>query len=234
MAGDGRLRWVRWAAEFALMLGSVYLGVYLEGASQRRSDRAAARVALTQLLGELREDVRDFDRIIAKQDSLGVDYSDLARWLASPGPSPADSVAGALYRVSAENSTLFPRRASWTTMVAGNQLADLGTPELVLRLGQLYETIYPRIDYNSAHYDESLDAATQSWSAVRWQSLSSEPLSRDAASLEHLASSLAFVHTAWNTWYKELLIGYRGDVASTISMVEKYLASQGMTAGQPN
>jgi len=176
MAGDGRLRWVRWAAEFVLIVGSVYLGVYLEGASQRRSERSAARVALAQLLGELREDVRDFDRIIAKQDSLDVDYSNLTRWLASPGPSPADSVGGALYRVSSENSTLFPRRASWTTMVAGNQLADLAAPELVLRLGQLYETMYNRIDYNSANYDNSLDAATQSWSAVQWQTLDSAPL----------------------------------------------------------
>ncbi len=233
MTEDGRVRWVRWAAEFALIVGSVYLGVYLEGASQRRADRAAARVALTQLLGELREDVRDFDRIIAKQDSLHVDYSNLARWLASPGPAPADSVAGALYRVSADNMTLFPRRASWTTMVAGNQLADLGAPELVLRLGQLYETVYDRIDYNSAHYDESLDAATQSWSAVRWQSLNSAPLSQDQAGLEHLASSLAFVHVAWNTWYRDLLIGFRGDVVSTISMVEEYLASQRMPAGVP-
>lgn len=233
MAGAGRVRWVRWAAEFALIVGSVYLGVYLEGASQRRSDRAAARVALTQLLGELREDVRDFDRIIAKQDSLHVDYTNLARWLANPGSSPADSVAGALYRVSAENLTLFPRRASWTTMIAGNQLADLGSPELVLRLGQLYETMYNRIDYNSAHYDESLDAATQSWSAVRWQSLNSAPLSHDDAELEHLSSSLAFVHTAWNAWYRDLLIGFRGDVVSTISMVEQHLGSQGIPAGAP-
>lgn len=233
MAGDGRIRWARWAAEFVLIVGSVYLGVYLEGASQRRADRSAARVALTQLLGELREDVRDFDRIIAKQDSLDVDYANLTRWLASPGPIPADSVGGALYRVSSENSTLFPRRASWTTMVAGNQLADLGAPELVLRLGQLYETMYNRIDYNSANYDNSLSAATQSWSAVQWQSLDSAPLSRDEADLEHLASSLAFMHIGWNIWYRDLLIGFRDDVASMISLVEEYLASEGMPAGAP-
>jgi hypothetical protein len=185
------------------------------------------------LLGELREDVRDFDHIIAKQDSLNVDYSNLARWLASPGTSPADSVAGALYQVSSENLTLFPRRASWTTMVAGNQLVDLGAPELVLRLGQLYETVYPRIDYNSANYDESLSAATQSWSAVRWQSLDSAPLSRSEAGLEHLASSLAFMHIGWNLWYRDLLIGFRADVVSTISVVEEYLASQGIPAGAP-
>lgn len=231
MAGDGRMRWVRWAAEFVLIVGSVYLAVYLEGASQRRSDRAAARAALTQLLGELREDVRDFDRIIAKQDSLDVDYSDLARWLSSPGSPPADSVAGAIYRVSTENSTLFPRRASWTTMVAGNQLADLGAPELVLRLGQLYETIYNRTDYNSALFDRTLSAATLSWAAVRWQSLDSAPLSHDEADLEHLASSLAFLHMGWNKWYRDLLIGYRGDLVSTIAMVEEYLAAQGVPAG---
>ena len=65
-------------------------------------------------------------------------------------------------------------------MVAGNQLADLGAPKLVLRLGQLYETIYNRMDYNSANYDDSLAAATQSWSAVQWQSLYSAPLSPTA------------------------------------------------------
>lgn len=227
------MRWVRWVAEFALIVGSVYLAVYLEGASQRRSDRAAALVALSQLLGELREDVRDFDRIIAKQDSLDVDYSNLTRWLSSPGPFPADSLGAALYRVSAENLTLFPRRAAWTTMVAGNQLADLEAPELVLRLGQLYETAYDRIDYNSGNYDDSLDAASQSWSAVRWEALASAPLSHDEADLAHLASSLAFVHLAWNTWYRDLLIGFRGDVVSTISMVEEYLASQGMYDGAP-
>ena len=233
MAGDGRRRWVRWAAEFVLIVGSVYLGVYLEGASQRRSDRSAARVALTQLLGELHEDVRDFDRIIAKQDSLDVDYSNLTRWLAGPGSLPADSVGRALYRVSSENLTLFPRRASWTTMVAGNQLADLGAPTLVLRLGQLYETIYSRIDYNSANFDNSLSAATQSWSAVQWQSLDSAPLSHDEADLKHLASSLAFIHIGWNIWYRDLLTGFRDDVTSMISLVEGYLASERMPLGAP-
>lgn len=231
MAGYGRMRWVRWVAEFTVIVGSVYLAVYLEGASQRVSDRSAARAALSQLLGELREDVRDFDRIIATQDSLDADYSDLARWLSSPGSPPADSVAGALYRVSTENSTLFPRRASWTTMVAGNQLADLGAPELVLRLGQLYESIYNRTDYNSALFDQTLSAATLSWSAVRWHSLESAPLSDDEGALEHLASSLAFLHKGWNMWYRDLLIGYRGDLVSTISMVEEYLVSHGTPAG---
>lgn len=118
-------------------------------------------------------------------------------------------------------------------MVAGNQLADLGAPELVLRLGQLYETIYNRTDYNSALFDQALTAATLSWDAVRWHALDSAPLSRDEADLEHLASSLAFLHLGWNTWYRDLLVGYRGDLVSTISLVEEYLAHEGVPAGAP-
>ncbi len=124
MTRDGGAHWARWLAEFVLIVGSVYFAVYLEGASEDRADRAAAQVALSQLLGELRGDARDFDRIIAKQDSLHGDYSDLRRWLAEPGSYPADSAGAALYRVTAENSTLFARRSSWTTMVAGSQLAN--------------------------------------------------------------------------------------------------------------
>jgi len=215
--------WARWVAEFALILVSVYLAVYLEGASQRRSERSAAQVALTQLLGELEADVRDFDRIIAKQDSLQIDYANLGRWLAHPASYPADSVGGALYRISSENSTLFPRRSSWTTMVAGGQLADLDAPELVLQLGQIYETIYPRIDYNSGFYDESLGNAIQGSTAIRWQSLQSKPLSEDAADVERLASSLEWLHVAWNLWYRDLLITNRRDVVAAIERLESYL-----------
>jgi hypothetical protein len=225
MTRDRGVRWLKWVSEFVLIVGSVYLGVYLEGASQRRSDRGAALVALSQLLGELQEDITDFDRIISKQDSLHVDYTNLRRWLADRRPYPADSLAGALYRVSAENSTLFPRRASWTTMVAGNQLADLQAPDLVLRLGQLYETIYDRIDYDGALYDRNLSAATQGSAAIRWQSLRSAPLFGDAAEVEHLAAALEFIHLTWNLWYRDLLIEFRSNVVEAIAMVEEYLAA---------
>ena len=89
MTRDRGVPWLRWLAEFVLIVGSVYLAVYLEGASQRRADRGAARVALSQLLGELREDVLDFDRIIAKQDSLHTDYTNMQRWLADSSMYPA-------------------------------------------------------------------------------------------------------------------------------------------------
>jgi hypothetical protein len=215
--------WGRWLAEFVLIVGSVYLAVYLEGLAEDRADQAAAQVALSQLLGELRGDAQDFERIIAKQDSLHGDYSDLRRWLAEPRSSPADSVGAALYRVTAENSTLFARRSSWTTMVAGNQLADLDAPELVLRLGEVYETIYPRIDYNSLAYDQTIQDHISTSRAIMWQSINTEPFADDVAEVAALTSSLEYLRVNWNAWYRDLLIQYRSDVASAINAVEEHL-----------
>jgi len=225
--------WARWLAEFVLIVGSVYLAVYLEGVSERRADRADAQVALSQLLGELRGDAQDFERIIAKQDSLHGDYSDLRRWLANPRSYPADSAGAALYRVTAENSTLFARRSSWTTMVAGNQLADLDAPDLVLRLGELYETIYPRIDYNSLAYDQTIGQNISTSRAIMWQSINSNPFVEDPVEVVVLTSSLEYLRVNWNAWYRDLLIQYRSDLADAIDAVEEYLEGHGNPGAAP-
>ena len=137
LAQEGRASWARWVVEFLLVLCPVYLAVFLEGWSQNRIERSAAHQALGQLLGELREDQADFKRIIAAQESLMHDYSNLGRWLGNRITAPPDSVGAAIRRIATENLTLFPRRASWTTMISAGQLADLNDPELVLQLGQL-------------------------------------------------------------------------------------------------
>ena len=221
---DGRGRiWARRLSEAGLIVVSVFLAVYLEGKAEERSEQEAARLALVQLLGELRDDAGDFDRIIAKQDSLSRDYDNLRRWLGSEGAYPADSVGHAILRVTNENSTLFPRRASWTTMVSGNQLTALDAPELVLQLGQLYESTFTRIEYNGRYYDEGLFALLPNPTVVRWQTLDSQPLAGGPTDRAALASALEFLHMGWNQWYRDLLISYRGDVTDAISAVERYL-----------
>ena len=208
-----------------LILSSVYLAVFLESASQARADRGAARSALVQLLGELREDQADFQRIIGFQDGLDRHYANLSRWLEDPSAYPADSVATALTQVTTENPTLFARRASWNTMISAGQLADLEAPALVLQLGQLYETIYDRIDYNSSFYDEELGATLRSTTAIRWNTLETRPLTSDLEEIERLASRLEMVHVTWNVWYRDLLIDYEGAVSDAIGAVEAYLSS---------
>lgn len=219
--------WGRWIVEFILILASVYLAVFLESAYQARADQGAARSALGQLLGELREDRDDFRRIIEIQDGLDGHYTNLGRWLADPASYPADSVGAALHEIATENSTLFARRASWTTMVSAGQLADLDAPELVLRLGQLYETVYARIDYNSRFYDEELNEELRATSVIRWNSLATAPLTRDPQEIERFMFRIERVHMSWNVWYRDLLIQYENDVIDAIAAVEEYLEAVG-------
>lgn len=219
----GDLPWARWGAEFVLILASVYLAVFLESSNQQRQDRAAARAALSQLHNELREDLADFERIIATQQGLTTDYQALSRWLANPASSPRDSIGAAILRIATENSTLFARRASWTTMISAGQLADLSAPELVLQLGQLYETIYDRIDYNSRFYDEELNDALRATTAIRWRGLPTDPLNLQSSEIGRLAEELERIHIVWNVWYWELLASYVDDVEAAIEAVGLYL-----------
>jgi hypothetical protein len=221
---EKRLPLLRWVAEFMLIVGSVYLAVYLEGRREDAEEHAQAEVLLAQVLGELQEDLQDFDHIIAEQTLRDVDYTNLRRWLTSTRERPLDSLRTALYMVSTENSTLFPRKASWTTMVSSGFLAHLDAPDLVLQLGQLYETKYARIDYNSLQFDVSLNEGFVSHRGIRWQTLNSNPLSPDPEEVQELASFLEWLHITWNTWYRDILIEYREDVREAISAVELHLA----------
>jgi hypothetical protein len=224
---QGKVPWARWAVEFVLILGSVYLAVFLESAQEAAGDRDAAQQALSQLLGELREDQADFERIIAVQDALHRHYENLARWLEDPSDYPVDSVGAALIMVATENPTLFPRRASWNTMISAGQLADLSAPELVAQLGQLYENAYDRIDYNNRLYDEALNGELRETDAIRWHDLERRPLREDTDEVRRLSARLERIHVAWNVWYRDLLIEHEDDVGAAITSVEAYLDAEG-------
>jgi hypothetical protein len=219
--------WARWVVEFVLILGSVYLAVFLEGARESAEEREAAQQALAQLLDELHEDHADFERIIAAQDALHRNYENLSRWLEDPSDYPLDSVAAALSLVAIESPTLFTRRASWNMMVSAGQLTVLGAPDLVAQLGQLYENAYDRIDYNGRLYDEELNGELRATDAIRWHDLERRPLRDDRDEVGRLSARLERVHVAWNVWYRDLLIDYESDVSAAITSVEAYLAAEG-------
>ncbi len=225
---SGKGPWVRWAVEFSLILASVFLAVFLENARQAGAERRAAQAALEQLLGELREDHADFLRIIEEQEALSRSYSDLDRWLGDGADYPPDSVGAALVAVLG-NPTLFTRRASWTTMVSAGQLAHLDAPELVLQLGQLYETSYGRLEYNSRFYDEEMFAEFRSTEAMRWDNYRTggQPLVEDPVEVRRLAGRLSRIHSMWTLWYRDLLLEYEDDVLDAIVAVEQYLATRG-------
>lgn len=127
--------WARILGEGALIIVSVYLAIFLEGASQDRKSKSAAHLALVQMLAEMKEDAADVVEIRAEQLERSGQYVLLDKWLASPESMPTDSVAETLDLVFFSNRTLYPRRSAWTTMLAAGQLAELDSPGLVLRLG---------------------------------------------------------------------------------------------------
>ena len=217
---------MRWVVEFTLILASVFLAVSLENVREAGAERATAQAALEQLLGELHEDHADFLRIIEEQEALSRHYSDLDRWLEDGSDYPPDSVGAALAAVLS-NPTLFTRRASWTTMVSAGQLAHLDAPALVLQLGQLYETAYGRLEYNSRFYDEEMFAEFRSTEAMRWDNYrrGGQPLVDDPVEVRRLAGRLSRIHSMWTLWYRDLLIEYEDDVLHAIGAVEQYLAA---------
>jgi len=220
---ENKTPWLRWVVEFFVIVTSVFLAVYLESASEERSNRANARVDLAQMLLELHQDVTDFERIITAQNEASQTYLDLVRWLETPEMIQIDSVNVALTSFGDGVSTLFPRRSSWTTMVSGGQLADLGAPNLVLELGQLFETAYARIDYVGKLYDRAHDDLIINTDVIRWATLDTAPLTNDVEEIEELRMKIAWLRISWVHWYRDLLIEYEQQVKDAISSLEAFL-----------
>ena len=216
-----RALWIRLTAEFLVIVASVYLAVFLEGASQERADHDRAREALTQLFGELREDRADFERVISLQDDINRDYVNLVRWLESPASMPSDSIGAALTEIF-DNPTLFPRQASWRMMIASGQLSDLRASELILQLGHLYETAYSRLDYVSQFYDRILTDQLQKTVIANWDPDEATLLTSDPDEIRRFRSELVWIEK-WNVSYRELLIGYLAELTEAIVSVEAFL-----------
>lgn len=212
----------RMAGEFAVILVSVYLAVALERASQTRTEYQEAVEALTQLLGELREDQTDFHRIIGLQDELDRHYVDLVRWLGTPQTMPDDSVGRALTAVW-ENPTLFPRQASWRMMIASGQLSDLQQPQLMLQLGHLYETAYSRLEYHSRFYDQGLSDLFRTAISPNWDPAASTLRVVDGDEMRRLRNELGWVHGAFNVYYIQTLREYLPELDAAIASLDKFL-----------
>lgn len=220
---NGGIPWKRLAAEAVVIVASVYLAIVLEGNAQDRERGEEATAALAQLRDELREDRADIGEVRAEQEFLASNYLSLMDWLAEPASMPGDSVQVALDHVALSNRTMFPRSASWATMVASGQLTELNNPALVTRLGNLYENINDRLIYNGEYYDS--DLSTFIFRAVfsTWDSYTSRLLSEDPGALATLRNQLRFMYSAWNQYYLTLLDEYEAEVEALITEVGEHL-----------
>ncbi|HUG01602.1 MAG TPA: hypothetical protein VML95_07040 [Longimicrobiales bacterium] len=93
--GRGPLDRPRALGEAALITGSVYIAIVLEGISDDRGRVEDARASLARLAGELEEDRADLAEVLAEQEQLDRTYRKLLDGLADPVTLPGDSVQDA-------------------------------------------------------------------------------------------------------------------------------------------
>lgn len=216
------LDWRRMLAEGLLIVGSVYLAIYLEGVSADRERVAQARDSLGLLRSELVEDMRDLTEILSEQEMLAGKYADLNRWLSDPAAIPYDSVQQTLDLVAYSNRTMFPRDGAWTTLLSEGHLSALDDPELVAHLGSFYGRTNDRVEYNGEHYDFSVAAVSREVMTSAWDFSRSRPVDSPER-VRLLRDQLRFLQYAWNAWYMDLLGQYRAELESTLAAVESYL-----------
>lgn len=202
--------WRKLLRDTVVVVGSVYLAIVLEGASDTRARHADAERALGRLATELAQDRADLEVVLQAQRDRHVRHDRIDRWLGD-GDFPADSLSADFTALFSVNRTMFPRDASWATMVASDQLTDLDDPALVARLANFYENLNERLEYNGALYDEWVSQVAQSalplvWNRVDGRLMTTDPDEIDGFRTRLLALldlSLGF-YTLLEEWGAEL------------------------------
>jgi len=226
-----KLPWARLFSEGALIVVSVYFAIVLEGMSQEREAKLSAHGALAQMLGEMREDLADVDKIRSHQLALDKQYIALSHWLASPESMPHDSVAEAMDSIFLDNRTLYPRRSAWTTMVAAGQLIKLDSAGLVARLGNFYESVNGRLIEGGSEYDENLNDIGRNSATAIWDGFNGRLQTSDVRELTAFRNQLRYMHVWGNLWYLDRLDEYEQMLISLALEIESYLDENGFETG---
>jgi hypothetical protein len=224
-----RIKWRKLLLEGAMVVASVYVAIFLQGISDEHAHHQEAGRALILLRGELARDREDLNVIMAAQQDRDVRHRRLDRWLRDVAGAPSDSVAADIHALFSINRTLFPRSASWATMIAAGELNDLDDPELVSRLADFYENRNTRLEYNGSAYDNWVVQVAQTGIPEVWDQSSGNFISRDPIAIARLRGRLAGIHEL-GLGFISLLEQWREALDSLISEVDLYLRTQGLTA----
>jgi len=215
-----RWPWQRILGEAALIFASVYLAIVLEGISSDRARATEARSAIVQLRSELGADQNDLAEILEVQvDQAGL-YTRLGEWLASPDNMPGADVDRALERLAESNRTMFPRQGAWTSIVSTGLLAWVGNAELVTRIGNFYENINERLEYNGRDYDYNLNEVMRTTASAAWDRRTHQP----RGDLTQLRNELRYIEVGWNAFYLDLLRDYERELNGLVEDIDAYLA----------
>jgi len=217
--------WKFVVAEALIIAGSVYFAIVLEGISDERDKAAEATHALYQLREELRQDQKDLAEILAEQRELEATYQRVIDWLATPDAIPVAEFDRDITRLKHTNRTMFPRQATWTTMLAEGQLIALHNQPLVTSLGNLYENVNTRLVYNGVEYDNAKIATSRGILTELWDSLNQEFFNDDPEFIRQTRAKLHY-QRGHTQWYLQLLGQWGERLDSAINQVSEHLGGQ--------
>jgi hypothetical protein len=220
------ISWMKLVGEAVLIFASVYLAIFLHGVATERAERDNAVDSLAQLYEELQLDQVDVAKVKEEQEELGRVYYAMVEWLKAPDMESAAGFNGAATRLLDSNQTLFSRRATWTTMVAGGELRSLRNAELVRRLGNLYENLNDRLDYSANFYDRTLLDGVQPALSSNWDYETREFLDDSPAAVTRLRNEVA-TGQGYNVFYRQLLANYSRELDKVLIEVERFLEQEG-------
>jgi hypothetical protein len=154
------------------------------------------------LRAELALDRQNLDVILEAQRDRDVRHRRIDVWLRDIRTIPSDSLATDFKALFSVNRTVFPRSASWTTMIASGQLSDLGDPELVSRLADFYENRNARLEYNGAIYDDWVADLARTGVPLVWDQSAGRLLTRNPTEIDRMRGRLVGLH--------DLAVGFIG------------------------
>ena len=220
------LPWKRFLAEAVLIVSSVYLAIVLEGASAEREQKLEAIAALKNLRSELALDRADGLEIVSLQQDQGRSHQQIQAWLSEPDNIPAELFSAALEDALTGNRTVFPRKSSWTTMVAEGQLAILGDSKLVSSLANLYEHSNARLEYNGARYDDTTQDVLRVWLPQAWDLVENRFVRTDEVTKRIFGNQMLQAHRQ-NRSYTALVVNWLEEVESVQTRVDSFLDHSG-------
>jgi hypothetical protein len=188
------IAWRKLLLQAFVLVVSVYVAIVLEGISAQRTRHREAVGALRMLRAELAMDRQNLDVILDAQRDRDLRHRRIDLWLSNVGTIPTDSLSRDFRALFSVNRTMFPRSASWTTMISSGQLSDLGDPELVSHLADFYENRNARLEYNGVVYDDWVTDVARSGIPAVWDQGAGRLLTRDLTEIGRLRGRLVGLH----------------------------------------
>lgn len=220
-----KISFSRVLGEAALIFASVFIAIWLESVWQNHGNVRDARVALGQLLSELKADRAFLEEVEKDQKEFLQMSENLLSWFANPESLPNDQVHETLENYDT-GLTIWPRRAAWTTMVASGQLSLLDDSDLVQSLGNYYEYRVSRLVYNGEDYDQAVYDLEREVIPRIWDFQNKKLLTTDPERIAIFRGQIRNV-SGWASWYLSYIKEYETELDALIKDVEQYLKTNG-------